>query len=101
VLTAAAEQVAAWRYGTDWAGADHLHGAWLRVPALVFQGTDDRTVPPDTAERLRGLYPALVHLVTVGGAQHVQSWNVSPAAYERHETAFLRCVTAAGCTSAG
>lgn len=99
LLTAAAEQVAGWRYGTDWAGADHLHGGWLQVPALVFQGTADGTVPPGTNERLRELYPDLVHLVRVQGAQHVQSWNVDPAAYERHETAFLSCVTGPGPTA--
>lgn len=103
LATAAAEQVASWRYGTQW--ADYLRGDWLRVPALVFQGTADGTVPPATSERLRALYPGLVHLVRVRGAQHVRSWNVDPAAYERHESAFLQCVTGAapaeGCGTAG
>jgi pimeloyl-ACP methyl ester carboxylesterase len=94
-LTAAAEQVAAWRYGVDWSAADYRDGDWLRVPALVFQGTADRTVLPATNDRLRADRPDLVRLVHVRGAAHVQSWNVDPAAYEAAETAFLRCVTGA------
>jgi pimeloyl-ACP methyl ester carboxylesterase len=98
-LTAAAEQVASWRYGVDWSAADYGDGDWLRVPALVFQGTADRTVPPATNDRLRADRPDLVQEVRVRGAAHVQSWNVDPAAYEARETAFLRCVTGAVPTS--
>jgi hypothetical protein len=43
-------------------------------------------------EGLRALGPA----VEAGpGAGHVRSWNVDPRGYERRETAFLACVTAA------
>jgi len=94
-LTAAAEQVASWRFGVDWGAADYRDGDWLRVPALVFHGTADRTVLPASSERLRAAQPDLVHLVRVRGAAHVQSWNVDPAAYEARESAFLRCVTGA------
>jgi pimeloyl-ACP methyl ester carboxylesterase len=101
VRSAGAEWIAGLRFGIDWSAGDHLGGSWLEVPALVFQGTADRTVLPATSDRLRSAFPALVQEVRVRGAAHVQSWNVDPAAYQRRESAFLECVTgpaqAAGC----
>jgi hypothetical protein len=36
-----------------------------------------------------------------GGSRGNGAASAAPAAYERHETAFLRCVTGAGCAPAG
>jgi uncharacterized protein len=92
-FTAAAEQVASWRYGVDWDASDYRDGSWLRVPALVFQGTADPAVSPDTSDGLRTAHPDLVRLVKVRGATHVESWNVDPAGYESREAAFLGSLT--------
>jgi pimeloyl-ACP methyl ester carboxylesterase len=92
-LTATAEWLAARRYGLDWNAVDYLPGSWLRVPALVFHGTADRTVPIATSDELKKDHPDLVREVRVGGADHVESWNVDPGRYEAAESAFLGCAT--------
>lgn len=94
-LTSTAEWLAGLRYGLDWAAVDHLPADWLEVPALVFHGTDDDTVPIAITDELATGRPDLVQAVRVEGAGHVRSWNVDPRGYERRESAFLACVTAA------
>jgi hypothetical protein len=93
LLTATAEWLAARRYGLDWNAVDYLPGSWLRVPALVFHGTADRTVPIATSDELKQDHPDLVQEVRVDGADHVESWNVDPGRYEATESAFLGCAT--------
>jgi uncharacterized protein len=95
LLTSTAEAIAARRYDLDWDAVDYLPGDWLRVPALVFHGTADATVPIATSDELRAAHPDLVEEVRVAGAGHVESWNRDPAAYTAREKAFLACVTAA------
>ncbi|MGY1602399.1 alpha/beta hydrolase [Geodermatophilus sp. SYSU D00815] len=95
VLTGAAEWIAGWRDDLDWNALDYVPGDWLTVPALVFHGTGDETVPISVSEELRDGAPDLVELVAVDGAGHVGSWNADPAAYADREAAFLGCVTAA------
>jgi pimeloyl-ACP methyl ester carboxylesterase len=94
-LTSTAEWLAAWRYDLDWDAVDHLPADWLDVPALVFHGTADRTVPLSITDELAAGQPDRVQVVRVPGAGHVRSWNVDPRGYERREAAFLACVTAA------
>lgn len=94
VLTSTAEWITGWRYGLDWNAVDYLGGDWLKVPALVFHGTADDTVPIATSDQLAKEHPGLVDEVRVPGAVHVGSWNVDPAAYQAKESAFLTCVTA-------
>jgi pimeloyl-ACP methyl ester carboxylesterase len=93
VLTSVAEWIAGWRYDVDWAALDYLPGDWLHVPALLFHGTEDGTVPLSTSDAFRAAHPSLVQEVRVTGADHVESWNVDPAGYTARETAFLGCVT--------
>ena len=95
VLTSTAEWIAGWHVGVDWSATDYLPGTWLQVPALVFHGTADRTVPTGTSDAFRSAHPRLVDEVRVPGADHVESWNADPAAYQAHESTFLACVTAA------
>jgi pimeloyl-ACP methyl ester carboxylesterase len=103
VLTATAEWIAGWRYSLDWNQVDYLTGDWLHVPALVFQGAVDDTVPAATSDRFAAAHPGLITEDRVPGASHVESWNVDPADYEARETAFLGCVasaqTAQSCTA--
>jgi hypothetical protein len=100
VLTSSAEWIAGWRYGIDWSALDYLGRSWLHVPALVFHGTEDDTVPITTSDRFRAEQPDLVREVRVPGATHVESWNVDPGRYDATEDAFLSCVTAATDTPA-
>ena len=84
-----AERVASWRYGVGFDAVDYLPGTWLDVPALVFHGTADATVPVALSDELAAAHPDLVREVRVPGAGHVQSWNADPGAYERAEAQFL------------
>jgi fermentation-respiration switch protein FrsA (DUF1100 family) len=95
VLTSTAEWIAGWHFGVDWSATDYLPGSWLRVPALVFHGTADGTVPVGTSDALRAARPRTVEEIRVPGADHVESWNAAPATYEAREAAFLGCVTTA------
>jgi uncharacterized protein len=77
-----AEQIAALRFGINWAATDYLgNTAWLKVPALVTHGDDDTTVPITTSIRLKAAKPALVTLAVFPGAGHVESWNINRARY--------------------
>jgi pimeloyl-ACP methyl ester carboxylesterase len=99
-LTSTAEWIAGRRYGLDWEAVDHLPADWLTVPALVFHGTDDDTVPISITDEFASGRPDLVQVVRVADAGHVRSWNVDPRGYERRESAFLACVLADGPPSA-
>jgi hypothetical protein len=81
VLTEVAKQIADHRYHLGLSGLDYLPGAWLHVPALVFHGTADPTVPIATSDRFTAAHPGLVTEVRVPGAAHVASWNADPKAY--------------------
>ena len=101
VLTSTAEWMAGWRFGVNWSATDHLPGSWLHVPALVFHGTADRTVPVATSDALHAAHSDLVEEVRVPGADHVESWNAAPTSYQTREATFLGCVTTGARTCTG
>lgn len=82
-LTAVAKQLAAWRFGVDWAALDYLAetGPYERLPFLVFHGTVDETVPIATSREFKALMPDQVQLTECEGAGHIECWNLDPAAY--------------------
>jgi alpha-beta hydrolase superfamily lysophospholipase len=89
-LVWSAEQLASLRFGVNWSATDYLANvSWLKVPALVFHGTDDTTVPISTSIRLKQLKPSLVTLARFPGAGHVESWNIDRARYTSLLTSFL------------
>ena len=89
-LVWSAKTLASIRFGLDFEAVDYVRRAdQLRVPVLVFHGTDDASVPLAVSQELAAARPALVRLVIVPGAGHVRSWNLSPDAYERRLTEFL------------
>src|SRR3954452_620819 len=91
-LTSVAEEFAARRYDLDWKAVDYLPGDWVRMPVLLFHGTDDDTVPIATSDELYSAHPNLVREVRVRGAGHVQSWNVDPDGYRKALNDFLSCI---------
>ena len=85
-----AKKLSAFRFGIDWSAVDYVSQAdQLRVPVLVFHGTDDETVPIASSQDFLDARPDLVRLVIVPGAGHVRSWNISPEAYERRIKEFI------------
>lgn len=89
-LVWAAEQIASLRFGVNWSATDYLANvSWLKVPALVFHGSDDTTVPISTSIRLKQLKPSLVTFARFPGAGHVESWNIDRARYTSLLKSFL------------
>jgi alpha-beta hydrolase superfamily lysophospholipase len=77
-----AEQIAAIRFGINWAATDYLSNtAWLKVPALVTHGTGDTKVPISISARLKAASPSLVTFARFAGAGHLESWNANQARY--------------------
>lgn len=90
LLTSAGKWLVTHRFGVDWGERNFLdHSDLLKAPILLFQGTDDDTVPVETSDRLAELRPDLVTYVKVEGGAHVGSWNIDPAQYERVLRDFL------------
>jgi uncharacterized protein len=88
-LTDVAKWVASWRYGVDWRSLDYLRGAAkLQPPILLFQGTADQTVPAATSDELARLAHDVTY-IQVAGADHLDSWNLNPARYNRAVQAFV------------
>ncbi|MGQ0849945.1 MAG: alpha/beta hydrolase [Actinomycetota bacterium] len=85
-----AKRLASIRFGVSWSATDYLPEAGqLKVPVLVFHGTEDETVPLSSSQDLASARPDLVRLVIVAGAGHVRSWNVGPENYESTVVGFL------------
>ena len=84
-----------WAIGTridaDWGDLDALaHPQALRLPILLFHGTEDQVVPIATSEDLAAELPRWVTFYRVPEADHVEAWNVDPRLYERRLAAFMR-----------
>ncbi len=78
------------RIDVDWDDLDAVeHAEDFDLPVLLFHGTEDPVVPIDTSEDFAEELPARVTYFAVPEAGHVQSWNVSPALYERRLLRFL------------
>jgi uncharacterized protein len=93
-LTWTAKQIASLRYGVDWGAIDYLDDtSWLKVPTLVFHGADDGRVPVQTSRDFASAHPDVVRLVVVEKADHVESWNWGPAAYDSELRDFLTVLT--------
>jgi pimeloyl-ACP methyl ester carboxylesterase len=81
-LVGTAKAIAGHRFGVHWGALDYVDGDWLHVPALLFQGSADRTVPPATSKEFAALHRDLVRLVLTSGT-HVGSWKADAAGYDR------------------
>ena len=86
-----AKRIVAYRLGL--ASLDELdatqYPASLRAPTLLFEGTRDTTIPIGPGTAFARAHPDIVTYVLVRGAEHTQSWNVNPIAYDARLTAFL------------
>ena len=90
-LTDVAKWIAAKRFDVDWDGLNYLADtdAYTDMPFLVFHGTADTTVPIATSREFAALLPDQVQLIEVAGAEHIESWNPDPDAYDSAVRAFL------------
>ena len=90
-VTSAAMQVAAWRFGIDWAAVDYTRKAGsLSTPILVVQGSKDDRVPASVNEALAAAAAAgTVRYEVFPDAAHMESWNVDRARYDTLLAGFL------------
>jgi alpha-beta hydrolase superfamily lysophospholipase len=93
-LTDVAKWIARYRYDVDWASLDYLNdAARIHAPILLFQGTADQTVPAATSDELARIARDVTY-VRVRGADHLDSWNLDPARYDKALQAFVGSVLA-------
>jgi uncharacterized protein len=89
-VTEVARTLASLRASINWESLDYVRRLdGLSVPALVFHGTDDATVPIETSRAMAAGRPQLVDLVEVEGAGHVGSREAAGTAYDQRVLAFL------------
>jgi pimeloyl-ACP methyl ester carboxylesterase len=89
-LTTVAMFMADVRYDVGWDEINYVSRPdVLAVPALVFHGDADGTVPLSVSKDFALNNPDLVTLVVTPGADHVRSWNVDIDGYESTLEAFL------------
>jgi len=61
----------------------------LKVPVLIIHSDSDAYISDAPAKELAAERPDLVTLALIPGAGHTQGWNVDPAGYQRHLTAWI------------
>lgn len=88
------QKVAIWitamRYDLDYDAVDYTDmDGLVKIPVLLFQGTDDRTVPEPVNDRFAEKQGDKVQLEVVKGAEHVLTWNVDPFAFQSKVNDFL------------
>ncbi|MBP2476306.1 pimeloyl-ACP methyl ester carboxylesterase [Crossiella equi] len=92
-LTPVATLVSGWRSGIDFDGMELIeHPPATKPSTLLIHGSADGTVPVTASRELAEAAGRLdwpIDYVEVPGADHVASWNLDPAAYERNVTQFL------------
>jgi len=89
-LTSTAKWLAALRYDVEWGALDYLEDPSIfDMPTFIMHGTDDLTVPIATSRQLAAAAPDTVTLVECPGADHIECWNLDPAAAEERVVAFL------------
>lgn len=89
-LTDSAKWIASWRFGVDWNRLDYLKkDRNLHTPILLFQGLNDKTVPPSTSNQLAKDRPHLVRYITTQGAGHLESFNLHPTRYQNYLRDFI------------
>jgi uncharacterized protein len=89
-VTEVARTLASLRASINWESIDYVRRLdSLSVPALVFHGTDDATVPIETSRSMAEVRPQLIDLVEVEGAGHVASREVAGSVYDQRVLAFL------------
>ena len=89
-LTGLAKFMATFRFGVDFDKLNYLKRAdELAAPILLFQGSEDLSVPETLSAQFKEARPDLVEYHPFDGAVHVGSWNLDPKRYEDAVHTFL------------
>ncbi len=84
-----AESIASIRSGLNFDALDQLHLSQPAIPTLIFQGTSDTTIPIAVNDAFAHTYPNFVTYIRIPNAEHTESWNTNPQAYDAELSAFL------------
>ena len=90
-LSATAKFLTSLRIGINWKLLDYVADAdeTIRQPVLIHHGTEDLRVPIETSIDLERVNPALIELIQVEGAGHVESYDVDLQGYIGSVLSFL------------
>ncbi len=90
VLTKGSLLLARWRSGIIWEKLDQrTFAAQIKLPVLLFMGTADSTIPVNIVDEFAAAVPTIDY-VRLNDVEHVEAWNVNPAAYGLKVTEFLQ-----------
>ncbi|MDP2622958.1 MAG: alpha/beta hydrolase [Actinomycetota bacterium] len=88
--------MASFRFGVEWSALDHIDAASeIAVPVLLFHGTDDAEAPITSSREYIAALGELATMITVPGADHGESWNLDPEAYQSALSEFLQAAATA------
>ncbi len=89
-LTGLAKFLATLRFGVNFDKLNYLKRAEeLSAQILLFQGSEDLSVPESLSAQFKDARPDLVEYHPFEGAVHVGSWNLDPERYEAAVHSFL------------
>ena len=88
-LANTAEAVASIHSGINFDALDQFNLPQTPIPILLFHGTHDTTIPIGVSDAFARAHPDFVTYVRVPNAEHTESWNVNPQAYDSDLTTFL------------
>jgi len=88
-IASVAESITSIRSGINFDALDQFDLPQPALPLLLFQGTNDTTTPFAVSDAFAHAHPDFVTYERVPHAEHTESWNTDPLAYDRELTAFL------------